>query len=132
MQAQLNEIKDREDFRPVAPVVLEEEVGNWFENVGTSPFMLFVYKVKEDKKDKIPAVCHIDNTSRVQTINRGQHPLYYETLKSFHEKTGVPVLINTSFNTLGKPVVGTPRDALECFWSSPLDVLVIGSFLISK
>jgi carbamoyltransferase len=132
MQARLNEVKDREDFRPVAPVVMEEEAGEWFEQAGYSPFMLFVYKVKEDKKDKIPAVTHVDGTARIQTINRQQHPRYYDLLKAFKEKTGVPVLINTSFNTLGKPIVCTPRDALEAFWSSPFDALVMGSFLIEK
>jgi carbamoyltransferase len=132
MQARLNEVKDREDFRPVAPVVMEEAAPEWFEQADYSPFMLFVYKVKQDKKDRIPAVCHVDGTARIQTINRQQHPRYYDLLKAFAARTGVPVLINTSFNTLGKPIVCTPRDALECFWSSPFDALVIGSFLVSK
>ena len=132
MQSRLNEVKDREDFRPVAPVVLEEEAANWFENAGYSPFMLFVYDVKPDKADKIPAVRHVDGTARIQTINRQQHNKYYDLLKCFHEKTGVPVLVNTSFNTLGKPIVCSPRDAIECFWTSPFDALVIGSFLIEK
>ncbi|MDF2431771.1 MAG: carbamoyltransferase [Mucilaginibacter sp.] len=132
MQARLNEVKDREDFRPVAPVVLEEEAANWFENAGYSPFMLFVYNVKADKADKIPAVRHVDGTARIQTINRSQHPKYYDLLKAFEKKTGVPVLVNTSFNTLGKPIVCSPRDAIECFWTSPFDALIIGSFLIEK
>ncbi|MDB5006851.1 MAG: carbamoyltransferase [Mucilaginibacter sp.] len=132
MQARLNEVKDREDFRPVAPVVLEEEAANWFENAGYSPFMLFVYNVKADKADKIPAVRHVDGTARIQTINRSQHPQYYDLLKAFQRKTGVPVLVNTSFNTLGKPIVCSPRDAIECFWTSPFDALIIGSFLIEK
>ncbi|RVT97295.1 carbamoyltransferase [Mucilaginibacter limnophilus] len=132
MQARLNEVKDREDFRPVAPVVLEEEATNWFENAKYSPFMLFVYDVKPDKADKIPAVRHTDGTARIQTINRDQHKNYYDLLKAFQNKTGVPVLVNTSFNTLGKPIVCTPRDAIECFWTSPFDALVIGSFVIEK
>lgn len=132
MQQKLNEIKDREDFRPVAPVVLEEDAGEWFENASYSPFMLFVYNVKEDKADKIPAVRHVDNTARIQTINRSQHPLYYDLLSEFKKKTGVPVLINTSFNTRGEPIVCTPRDAVECFWTSPFDALVINSFLLEK
>ena len=132
MQARLNEVKDREDFRPVAPVVMEEHAASWFEQAQYSPFMLFVYPVKEDKADQIPAVRHVDGTARIQTINENQNPLYYQLLKSFKEKTGVPVLINTSFNTLGKPIVCTPRDAVECFWSSPFDVLAIGSFLVEK
>jgi carbamoyltransferase len=132
MQQKLNEIKDREDFRPVAPVVLEEDAPEWFENASYSPFMLFVYNVKEDKADKIPAVRHVDNTARIQTINRDQHPLYYDLLSAFKKRTGVPVLINTSFNTRGEPIVCTPRDAIECFWTSPFDALVINSFLLEK
>ena len=132
MQARLNEIKDREDFRPVAPVVLEEEAANWFAHADVSPFMLFIYDVLPDKADLIPAVRHVDGTARIQTINRSQHPLYYDLLKAFQQKTGVPVLVNTSFNTRGEPIVCTPRDAIECFWTSPLDALVIGSFLLEK
>ena len=132
MQARLNEVKDREDFRPVAPVVLEEDASDWFINAEYSPFMLFVYPVHDDKADQIPAVRHVDGTARIQTINENQNPVYYNLLKAFKEKTGIPVLINTSFNTLGKPIVCTPRDAIECFWSSPFDILVIGSFIVSK
>jgi carbamoyltransferase len=132
MQARLNEVKDREDFRPVAPVVLEEEAHNWFENARYSPFMLFVYDVKPDKADQIPAVRHVDGTARIQTINQSQHKEYYDLLKAFQRKTGVPVLVNTSFNTLGKPIVCSPRDAIECFWTSPFDALIIGSYLIEK
>jgi carbamoyltransferase len=132
MQARLNEIKDREDFRPVAPVVLEEEASNWFAGAGISPFMLFVYDVLPEKADAIPAVRHVDGTARIQTINRMQHPLYYDLLKAFQARTGVPVLVNTSFNTRGEPIVCSPRDAVECFWTSPLDALVIGSFLLEK
>ena len=132
MQARLNEVKDREDFRPVAPVVLEEDAPEWFEHATSSPFMLFVYDVKKDKAGKIPAVRHVDGTARIQTVNRNQHPRYYELLQAFKKKTGVPVLVNTSFNTLGKPIVCSPRDAVECFWSSPFDALVIGSYIIEK
>ncbi|MBE9585943.1 carbamoyltransferase [Mucilaginibacter sp. JRF] len=132
MQARLNEVKDREDFRPVAPVVLEEKAAEWFENARYSPFMLFIYDVKPDKANKIPAVRHTDGTARIQTINENQHKNYYDLLKAFERKTGVPVLVNTSFNTLGKPIVCTPRDAIECFWTSPFDALIIGSFVIEK
>ena len=83
-----NEIKDREDFRPVAPVVLEEEAGDWFVGCSRSPFMLFVYQVAPDKAGRIPAVTHVDGTARVQTINRAQHPLYYDLLKAFQARTG--------------------------------------------
>ena len=140
MQSRLNELKDREDFRPVAPVVLEEEANNWFSMSGNnesnehivSPFMLFVFDVLPDKAHYIPAVRHIDGTARIQTINRQQHPLYYELIQAFQKRTGVPVLVNTSFNTRGEPIVCSPRDAVECFWTSPLDALVIGSFLLEK
>ncbi|MDQ2906344.1 MAG: carbamoyltransferase [Chloroflexota bacterium] len=132
MQARLNEIKDREDFRPVAPVVLEEEAANWFVNADNSPFMLFVFDVRPEKAERIPAVRHVDGTARIQTVNRQQHPLYYDLLKAFQQRTGVPVLVNTSFNTRGEPIVCSPRDAVECFWTSPLDALVIGSFLLEK
>ena len=132
MQARLNEIKDREDFRPVAPVVLEEEAGKWFAGACVSPFMLFVFDVLPDKADRIPAVRHVDGTARIQTINRAQHPRYYDLLRAFQARTGVPVLVNTSFNTRGEPIVCSPRDAVECFWTSPLDALVIGSFLLEK
>jgi carbamoyltransferase len=132
MQARLNEIKDREDFRPVAPVVLEEEAADWFVNGGVSPFMLFVYDVHPEKADLIPAVRHVDGTARIQTINRAQNARYYDLIAAFRERTGVPVLVNTSFNTRGEPIVCSPRDAVECFWTSPLDALVIGSFLLEK
>ena len=132
MQARLNEIKDREDFRPVAPVVLEEEAAGWFAGAQASPFMLFVHDVVPDRAGCIPAVRHVDGTARIQTINRRQHPLYYDLVKAFQARTGVPVLVNTSFNTRGEPIVCAPRDAVECFWTSPLDALVIGSFLLEK
>jgi carbamoyltransferase len=143
MQARLNEIKDREDFRPVAPVVLEEKAGEWFSRRGergeargesgfSAPFMLFVFDVLPEKAERIPAVRHVDGTARVQTINRAQNPRYYDLVAAFERRTGVPVLVNTSFNTRGEPIVCTPRDAVECFWTSPLDALVIGSFLLEK
>jgi len=132
MQARLNEVKDREDFRPVAPVVLEEDANEWFKDATKSPFMLFVHDVRPEVADKIPAVRHTDGTARIQTINEAQHPAYYALLKAFKEKTGVPILVNTSFNTLGKPIVCTPRDAIECFWGSPFDALIMGSYLILK
>jgi carbamoyltransferase len=132
MQARLNEIKDREDFRPVAPVVLEEEAPAWFSRAGASPFMLFVHDVLPDKAHRIPAVRHVDGTARIQTVNRGQNPLYDALLRAFQRRTGVPVLVNTSFNTRSEPMVCSPRDAIECFWTSPIDALVIGPFLLEK
>jgi len=132
MQQRLNQIKDREDFRPVAPVVLEEEAANWFVDGGVSPFMVFVYDVRPDKADRVPAVRHVDGTARIQTINRLQNPAYYDLLKAFAARSGVPVLINTSFNTRGEPVVCSPRDAVESFCSTPIDVLAIGPFIVEK
>ncbi|QYJ20027.1 carbamoyltransferase [Achromobacter sp. ES-001] len=136
MQARLNGLKDREDFRPVAPVVLEERAAEWFDGRGApsicAPFMLFVYDVLPHRAQQIPAVRHIDGTARVQTVRHDQNPRYYDLLVAFERLTGVPVLVNTSFNTRGEPVVCSPRDAVECFWTSPLDALVIGSYLVEK
>jgi carbamoyltransferase len=140
MQAKLNEIKDREDFRPVAPAVTEEEANRWFveggKNAGgvmrPSPFMLFVVDVRPEAAPRIPAVRHTDGTARVQTVSREQNPLYHDMIAAFGRRTGVPVVINTSFNTRGEPVVCTPRDAVECYHASPLDALVIGSFVLEK
>jgi carbamoyltransferase len=141
MQAKLNEIKDREDFRPVAPMVMAERAADWFvtrradeagERPLYAPFMLFVYDVRPDKADRIPAVRHVDGTARVQTVSREQNPTVHALLSAFEARTGVPVLVNTSFNTRGEPIVCTPRDAIESFWTSPLDALVIGSFILEK
>ncbi|ACZ40576.1 carbamoyltransferase family protein [Sphaerobacter thermophilus] len=132
MQTRLNAIKDREDFRPVAPVVLAEEAATWFRDAAESPFMLFVHEVRPEQANRIPAVRHVDGTARIQTIVRAQHPRYYDLLRAFQARTGVPVLVNTSFNTRGEPIVCTPRDAFECFWASPLDALAIGPFLLEK
>lgn len=136
MQERLNELKDREDFRPVAPVVPEDKAHEWFDARGhdrlCAPFMLFVHDVLESRADRIPAVRHVDGTARIQTVRRSQNPRYYDLLNEFEALTGVPVLVNTSFNTRGEPVVCSPRDAIECFWTSPLDALFIGSFVLYK
>jgi carbamoyltransferase len=132
MQARLNELKDREDFRPVAPAVLEEAAPDWFEDCTQSPFMLFVHRVAPERRARIPAACHADGTARVQTVSRVHNPLYHDVIGAFAKRTGVPVVINTSFNTRGKPIVCTPRDALECFFTSPLDVLAIGPYVVEK
>lgn len=136
MQARLNELKDREDFRPVAPAVLAEELDAWFEpaqaNDGQAPFMLFVYNVKPGQGERIPSACHTDRTARVQTVHAETNPRFHSLLTAFSEATGVPVLVNTSFNVRGEPIVCTPRDAIEAFYSTPLDALAIGSFLVEK
>ncbi|NTV12066.1 MAG: carbamoyltransferase [Zoogloea sp.] len=136
MQARLNELKDREDFRPVAPAVPEEDLeacfGSSCANGGRSPFMLFVYEVPPAKAARIPAAVHVDGTARVQTVSPRWNPRFHALLRAFGELTGVPVLINTSFNTRGEPIVCTPRHAIESFCSTPLDALVIGPYLLEK
>ncbi|MGE5384560.1 MAG: carbamoyltransferase [Betaproteobacteria bacterium] len=136
MQARMNELKDREDFRPVAPAIPEEDLAEWFgpasANGGASPFMLFVYDVLPGKRQRIPSACHTDHTARVQTVGAAANPRFHALLRAFGRITGVPVLINTSFNVRGEPIVCSPRDAVESFYSTPLDALVIGSFLLEK
>jgi carbamoyltransferase len=132
MQARLNDLKDREEFRPVAPAVLEEAADTYFLNARQSPFMLFINDVRPEMTHTIPAVTHTDGTARIQTVNEQQNKPYYDLIRAFADLTGVSVLVNTSFNTRGEPVVCTPRDAVESFWTSPLDALVIGSFMLTK
>ena len=136
MQSRLNELKDREDFRPVAPAVPEEALGRWFSpsqaNGGKSPFMLFIYDVQPGQGAKIPSACHTDRTARVQTVSADTNPRFHAVLQAFGRLTGVPVLVNTSFNVRGEPIVCTPRAAIEAFYSTPLDALVIGSFIVTK
>jgi carbamoyltransferase len=132
MQERLNQVKDREDFRPVAPAVLEEAAPDWFVDGRRSPFMSFVDRVRPDKAALIPAVRHVDGTARVQTVSRDQHRTFHALLAAFGERTGVPVLVNTSFNTRGEPIACTPRDALESFCTTALDALAIGPFLLEK
>jgi len=136
MQARINELKDREDFRPVAPAVPQERLAEWFTpaqaNGGLAPFMLFIYDVLESQAGRIPSACHADHTARVQTVSRNANPRFHELLEAFGRLTGVPVLINTSFNVRGEPVVCSPKDALDAFYSTPLDALVMGSFLLEK
>ncbi|HEY7293415.1 MAG TPA: carbamoyltransferase C-terminal domain-containing protein, partial [Dehalococcoidia bacterium] len=132
MKEWLNALKDREDFRPVAPAVLEECARDYFAPAGASPFMLFVHAVRPEKAHQIPAVTHADGTARIQTVSREDAPLYHRAIDAFRERTGIPVVVNTSFNTLGRPIVCTPEDALECFYTTPLDALAIGPFLLTK
>ncbi|NML13542.1 carbamoyltransferase family protein [Azohydromonas caseinilytica] len=136
MQARINELKDREDFRPVAPAVPEEDLAAWFTpaqaNGGQARFMLFIYDVIREQAPRIPAACHADLTARVQTVTAEASPRYHALLKAFGALTGVPVLINTSFNVRGEPIVCTPKDAIDAFFSTPLDALVIGNFILHK
>ncbi len=124
-------IKHREPFRPFAPSILEERVGDYFEQSHPSPFMLMTYRVRPEKRDEIPAPTHVDGTGRLQTVNREQNPLYWRLIKEFETLTGVPVVLNTSFNE-NEPVVCRPEEAIECFLRTKMDVLSIGNFLIEK
>ena len=132
MLTRLNDIKGREQFRPVAPLVLAERASEIFDGVMPSPYMLFVHHVRPEWRDRIPAVVHVDGTARVQTVDRREEPLLARLLDRFEARTGLPVLVNTSFNTAGRPMVDSPRDALECFGASPIDALAIGPFLVER
>jgi carbamoyltransferase len=132
MLHRLNDVKGREQFRPVAPMVPLERANEIFEGVTPSPFMLFVHRVRPAWRSRIPAVVHVDGTARVQTIDRCEEPLVADLLDRFGDLTGVPVLVNTSFNTAGRPMVDHPRDALECFGASPIDALAIGPYLVRR
>ncbi|OGM96142.1 MAG: hypothetical protein A3B86_02675 [Candidatus Yanofskybacteria bacterium RIFCSPHIGHO2_02_FULL_38_22b] len=128
MKDKLNaQVKHRESFRPFAPICLEENAGEYFELDYPSPFMLLIAKVK---KDNIPAVTHVDNTARVQTININQNPKVYSLIKEFQKLTGVPVVLNTSFNDNGEPIIETPEDAVRTSKSTNLDALIIGDYLL--
>lgn len=124
-------IKYREPFRPFAPSVLAERVGDYFEETHPSPFMLMAYKVKPEKRSVIPAPTHVDGTGRLQTVSREENPLYWKLIKEFETLTGVPVLLNTSFNE-NEPVVCTPKEAVDCFLRTKMDVLVIGKYFVEK
>jgi carbamoyltransferase len=128
----LNDVKGREQFRPVAPMVLEERAADLFDGPLPSPYMLFTHRVRPQWLDRIPAVVHVDGTARIQTVNRSDEPLMARTLECFERRTGVPVVVNTSLNTAGRPMVDDPRDALECFGSAPVDALAIGPFLVRR
>jgi carbamoyltransferase len=124
-------IKHREAFRPFAPSILEEETGNYFEQAHPSPFMTFAYPVRPEKRSRIPAPTHADGTARLQTVSRAGNPLYWKLIRKFGELTGVPVVLNTSFND-NEPIVCTPQEALDCFRRTQMDVLVLGNVLLEK
>ncbi|MFA5089662.1 MAG: carbamoyltransferase [Candidatus Omnitrophota bacterium] len=153
MQSRMNlKIKFRESFRPFAPSVLNEKKGEWFALDKESPYMLLVAPVKEDKRvagdgplvkaegfaklkatrSLIPAVTHVDYSARIETVKRQDNPLYYDLINTFYKKTGFPVIINTSFNVRGEPLVCTPEDALRCFMRTEMDYLIMGQFLLDK
>lgn len=153
MQKTLNlKVKFRESFRPFAPSVLRENVGEWFEHDADSPYMLLVADVKKDKRRKmtaeehalfgidklnivrseIPSVTHVDYSARIQTVHKDTNPKYHALISKFNEKTGCPLVVNTSFNVRGEPIVCTPEDAFRCFMGTELDILVVGNCMLRK
>jgi carbamoyltransferase len=126
-----SKIKRRETFRPFAPSILEEAAGDYFEQSYPSPFMLMAYRAHPAKRSVIPATTHVDGTGRLQTVNESQNPLYYKLIREFGAQTGVPVLLNTSFNE-NEPVVCIPEQALDCFLRTKMDLLVMGPFAIRR
>ncbi|WP_372368479.1 carbamoyltransferase [Candidatus Uabimicrobium sp. HlEnr_7] len=132
MQEILNaKIKRRESFRPFAPSILREFVAEYFEKDHEVPFMMMVFEIKKDKREQIPAVTHIDGSGRLQTVTRDENPLYYELIDKFRTKTGVPLVLNTSFNE-NEPIVNTPQQALDCFLRTKMDVIAIGNFIVTR
>ena len=153
MQKNLNlKVKYRESFRPFAPAVLREDVSDWFDLASDSPYMLLVADVKREKhrqmtsaeqalfgidklnvsRSEIPAVTHVDYSARIQTVHRDTNPLFHKLLSRFKALTGCPVLVNTSFNVRGEPIVCTPEDAFRCFMGNELDLLVVGNCVLRK
>jgi carbamoyltransferase len=128
----LNDVKGREQFRPVAPMVLEQRAAELFDGPLPSPYMLFTHRVRDGWRERIPAVVHVDGTARIQTVSPLREPLVAAMLGAFEHRTGVPVVVNTSLNTAGRPMVDAPRDALECFGSAPVDALALGRFLVRR
>jgi carbamoyltransferase len=124
-------IKKREPFRPFAPSILEERVGDYFEQTHTAPTMLMVYQIKPDRRREIPAVTHDDGSGRLQTVSREVNDRYYQLISDFAELTGVPVILNTSFNE-NEPIVCTPQEAIECFQKTKMDVLYLGNFAVRR
>jgi len=124
-------IKKREPFRPFAPSILEERVGEYFEQTYPSPAMLMVYQVKQEKRSVIPAVTHVDGSGRLQTVTRSSNPRYYQLIADFEQLTSVPVVLNTSFNE-DEPIVCTPEEALNCFQRTRMDVLFLGNFMVQR
>ena len=124
-------IKFRERFRPFAPSILEEALDEYFVGAVPDPFMIQVYPVRPDKRGVIPAVTHVDGTGRLQTVSRATNPLYWQLLTAFEKETGVPVLLNTSFNE-SEPIVHRPAEALDCFLRTKMDALVMGPVALEK
>ncbi len=125
-------VKHREEFRPFAPSCLEERAGEFFAGCKRSPFMLFVYPVERHQQSKVPAITHVNGTARVQTVSKNVYPRYYRLIQAFERLRGVPMVLNTSFNVMGEPIVNSPADAVRCFYSTGMDALVMGDYVIIK
>jgi carbamoyltransferase len=129
--AKLRRIKHREWFRPFAPSILAEYQHEYFERDHPSPFMLHVYKIRPEKRTVLCAVNHVDDTGRLKTVGRDENALYYDLIAAFQRKSGIPVVLNTSFNE-NEPIVCAPEEAVDCFRRTRMDVLAIGPFLVVK
>jgi carbamoyltransferase len=133
MRDRVNEcVKFREGWRPFAPSCLAEAAPEYFDGCRDAPFMILTFDVRADKRAVIPAVTHADNTARVQTVRQEVNPRYWRLIREFARCTGVPVIMNTSFNLRGEPIVCSPKDAIRTFYSSGLDFLVIGNHVLAK
>ena len=124
-------IKRREPFRPFAPSILTEATGDYFEKSFPDPFMLKVYPIKKEKRSVIPAVTHADGTGRLQTVDRAANPRYWKLIRAFEKMTGVPIVLNTSFNE-NEPIVNRPEEAVDCFLRTKMDLLVMGDYWVEK
>jgi carbamoyltransferase len=133
MKEKVNDtVKYREGFRPFAPSILEEKISEYFIGAAPTPFMEKVFLIRQEKRDAIPAVTHVDGTGRIQTVTKAQNKLYWELISEVERLTGIPIVLNTSFNLKGEPIVCEPTDAIRTFFSSGLDALVIGSCILEK
>jgi carbamoyltransferase len=124
-------IKLRERFRPFAPSILRAAMGEWFEVDDDVPFMMKVYEIRQEKRALIPAVTHVDGSGRPHTVTPAANPLYHRLIESFARRTGVPMVLNTSFNE-NEPIVNRPEEALDCFLRTQMDTLVLGQFVVTK
>ena len=126
------QVKHREGFRPFAPAVLDEHGAEYFDGYYPNPFMLLVLPIRKDKRDVIPAVTHVDGTGRLQSVLREGNPLYYRLIEEFERRTGVPVVLNTSFNLRGEPIVHRPEEALADYLNTGMDALIMGNHVLEK
>ena len=126
-----SKIKRRESFRPFAPSILREHVAEWFETDDDVPFMMQVYQFRPEKRALVPAVCHVDGSGRLQTVHKDTNPLYHQLITAFRDLTGVPLVLNTSFNE-NEPVVCRPEEALACFLRTQMDVMVLGQAFVRR